>query len=51
MVSYSMIDPNLGTKLESYEFCKNETLIIKENLFAKLDKSKVNLEFILFLTE
>ena len=49
MVSYSMIDPNFGNKLESDDLCKNETLMVQENLLAKLDKSKVNLDFILYL--
>ena len=45
-----MIEPYLGNKLKSDDLCENETLVVHENLLAKLDKSKVNLDFILYLT-
>ena len=51
MVSFSMHEPNLGNKLNSDEICKDEVLVVQENLLAKLDSSKVNIEFILYLTK
>ena len=50
MISYSMIEPNLGNKLKSDDLCKNETLVVQENLLAILDKSKSNFDLILYLT-
>ena len=51
MVSFSMYEPKLGNKLDSKDICKDETIVVKENLLAKIDTSKVNLEFILYLTK
>ena len=50
MISYSMFEPNSGEKINTNDICNNEKIILKENLLAKIDKSKVNLEFILYLT-
>ena len=51
MVSYSMFEPKFGNKLKTDEICKDDTLIVQENLLAKLDSSKVNVEFILYFTK
>ena len=45
-----MFEPNLGKQLDYKNICKNETIVIEENLLSKIDISQVNLEFILYLT-
>ena len=39
MLSYSMYEPNSGTKLLINDICKNEVLFVKENLINKFDNS------------
>ena len=39
MVSYSMYEPELGGKLQFNDICKDDTLVVQENLLAKIDNS------------
>ena len=39
MVSYSMYEPELGGKLGFSDICKDDTLVVQENLLAKIDNS------------
>ena len=50
MVSFYMYEPKLGDKINSYDICKDQTIEVKENLLYKIDISKVNIDFILYLT-
>ena len=37
MVSFSMYEPELGEKLSFKDICKNDTLVVQENLIFKMD--------------
>ena len=39
MISFSMFEPINGTKLLFYEICKEDIIVIKENLIVKMDNS------------
>ena len=43
MVYFSMHDPKQGKKLECVDICKNDLLIVKENLLMKIDNSKTDI--------
>ena len=49
VVSYSMHEPASGEKLLYNTICKDEKLVVQENLFSKLDNSS-DINSILFLT-
>ena len=50
MLSYSMHQPISGEKLPSDEICKNDKLIIQENIYTKLENSSY-LDSLKFLTD
>ena len=50
MASYSLYDPVVGNKLLANDICKDENITYNENLINKLDPSKVNIDYILYLT-
>ena len=46
----SMYEPNSGTIIPINELCKNEPLIMQENLLAKLNKTSIDIDSLLFFT-
>ena len=48
LVSFSMYNPEEGEKLHINNLCQNESVIVKENLFAKLNKN-YNYNFIQYM--
>ena len=53
MISYSMYDPKNGNKLPSNDICKDDSFIVQENLFFKLNNTKLNtdIDSLLYLAE
>ena len=51
ITSYSFYDPITGAKLDSEEACKEEVIVVKENIKSLLNDSVQDMESILFLTE
>ena len=51
ITSYSFYNPINGEKLNSEELCKEETIVVKENIKALLNDSVPNMDSILFLTD
>ena len=49
--SYSFFHPKSGEKLDAETICKDETIIVQENLFTFLDENDTNHELMLFLTK
>ena len=45
-----MFHPITGEKLSVSEICKDDILLLKENLMLKIDYSKIDLDTILFFT-
>ena len=50
MMSYSMYEPINGNKLTSEDICKDDTLIVQENLISKIDNS-TDINALLYLTD
>ena len=50
-LSFSFYEPEQGKKLPSKELCQDDNIIVVNNILYKLDKNKVNLDFILYLTK
>ena len=50
MLSYSMYDPKYGEKLPTNDICKDDKLIMKEDLKSKLNETNLNLDSLLYLT-
>ena len=50
MLSYSMYDPEDGEKLPADDICKDDKLIMKEDLLSKLNETDLDLDSLLFLT-
>ena len=48
---YSFYHPKSGLKLDSESICKEETIIVKENLLNLLDKNSSNYDSYIFLTD
>ena len=48
MISYSTFEPNLGTKLPIEKLCKDESLIVYEDILIKLNNSKIDINSLLF---
>ena len=48
---YYFFNPNNGDILDYKKICNNTTIIVKEDLFSKIDNSKTNINSILYLTE
>ena len=44
MISYLMFEPSSGKELLNEDICKDDNLIIKENLFAKINDSNSNID-------
>ena len=44
MIGYSMYNPNTGEKLNTSDICKDDNIIIQENLYYKLNSSKFNID-------
>ena len=51
ILTYSMYDPNMKEDIDEYNLCKDDNVILKENLLNKLEKNNINIYEILFLTE
>lgn len=51
ITSYSFYNPINGTKLDSETLCKEEVIVVKENLKSLLNDSVPNMDSILFLTD
>ena len=51
ITSYSFYNPTTGEKLDSETVCKEEVIIVKENIKAILNDSVSDMKSILFLTE
>mgnify|MGYP002624199862 CR=1 FL=1 len=51
ITSYSFYHPITGEKLDSETLCKEETILVKENIKSLLNESVSNLDSILFLTD
>ena len=49
--TYSFYHPETGEKIDLEEICKDDEIIVKENVISKLNESNVDLSSILFLTE
>ena len=49
--SYSFYEPELGKKIPSKEICKDDNIIVVNNILYKLDTNEINLDFILYLTK
>ena len=49
--SYSFFHPKTGEKLEAETICKDETIIVEENLLTFLSENDTNYELMLFLTK
>ena len=49
--SYSFFHPKTGEKLPSEEICKDETIIVEENLLSFLNENDTNYELMLHLTK
>ena len=50
-ISYFFYHPETGEKLDSENLCKNEKIVVKENVLNLLNKSEVDLNSILHLTQ
>ena len=50
MISYSMFDPKTGEKLLIDDICKDDIIIIKEDLISKINSSGIEIDTILHLT-
>ena len=50
ILSYSMFEPYYGEVLLDDDICKNDKIIVKENLLNKLDENIINITSLLFLT-
>ena len=50
MISYSMYEPSNGKKLSSEDICKDDTLIVQENLISKIDNS-TDINTLIYLTD
>ena len=50
IIFFSMFHPITGEKLSVSEICKDDILLLKENLMLKIDYSKIDLDTILFFT-
>ena len=51
ITSYSFYNPSTGEKLESEQTCKEDIIVVKENIKSLLNESSQELESIMFLTE
>ena len=51
ITSYSFYNPINGEKLETETFCKEEIIVVKENIKSLLNDSVPNMDSILFLTD
>ena len=51
ITSYAFYNPITGDKLDSETLCKEETILVKENIKSLLNESVSDLDSILFLTE
>ena len=49
--SYLFYEPELGNKIPSKEICKDDNIIVVNNILYKLDTNAINLDFILSLTK
>ena len=50
ITSYSFYDPTTGEKLDSEDVCKEDVIIVKENIKSILNDSVTNMDSLLFLT-
>ena len=50
-VSYNFYHPDTGDLIDADSVCKDDEIIIKENVISQLNESNVNLKSVLFLTE
>ena len=50
MLSYSIYNPNKGQKLPVNDTCKDDKLVMKEDLMSKLNETNLNLDSLLYLT-
>ena len=44
MIGYSMYNPNTGEKLNTSDICKDDNIIIQENLYYKLNSSNFDID-------
>ena len=51
MISYSMFDPKYGKKLPADELCKDEKVVVQENLMSKLNDTNLDINSLLHLTD
>ena len=50
ITKYEIYDPITGEKIFYDEICKNDTTIVQQNLYSKLNHNNTNIDTILFLT-
>ena len=51
MISYTIFDPKEGEKIYVDDLCKDDKLIMQQNIIDKLNDSDIDIDSLLFLTE